>query len=65
MSKRRQNTKAPAEGVTLGRVRFAKISAVEGIVISPAAKKRAEDAERLGLSSAERRRRIMRAYSKN
>jgi hypothetical protein len=46
-------------------MRFAKISAVEGIVLSPGARKRAEDAERLGLSGAERRRRIVRAYSQN
>ncbi len=65
MTKRSDNTKAPTKGITLGRARFAKISAVEGIEISPAAKKRAEEAERLGLSGSERRRRIIRAYGKN
>jgi hypothetical protein len=65
MSKRNQEDGPPARGVTLGRARFAKISAVEGIVISPAGKRRAEEADRLGLSSAERRRRIERAYRKS
>jgi hypothetical protein len=59
---RRQNQRS--QGVTLGRARFAKISAVEGIAISPAATVRAEEADRLGLSGAERRRRIERAYRK-
>lgn len=65
MTTRNRKPNSPAKGVTLGRARFAKISAVEGIAISPAARKRAEEAERLGLSGAERRRRIMRAYGKN
>jgi hypothetical protein len=46
-------------GVVLGRKRFSKISAVEGIELSPAAKKRAADYERLGLSPEERVRRII------
>jgi hypothetical protein len=65
MIKRDQKPRSPAKGVTLGRDRFAKISAVEGIVLSPAGKQRAEEADRLGLSGAERRRRIERAYRKS
>jgi len=67
MAKRNQSeTDTPAApGITLGRDRFARISAVEGIVVSPAGKQRAEEAERLGLSGPERRRRIERAYKNN
>jgi hypothetical protein len=54
-SRRRTET----AGVVLGRKRFAKISAVEGIELSPAAKKRAAEFERLGLSPKERVRRII------
>jgi hypothetical protein len=63
-SPRHTDRTAPNTGVTLGRARFAKISAVEGITISKAAKARAEEADRLGLSGAERRRIIERAYRK-
>ena len=51
-------------GVILGRHRFAKISAVEGIELSPAAKKRAAEYDRLGLSSEERVRRIVAIHRK-
>jgi hypothetical protein len=51
-------------GMILGRERFAKISAVEGIVLTPSMKKRATDSERRGLSGEERRREIVRAYRK-
>jgi hypothetical protein len=53
-----------AGSVTLGREWFAKISAVEGIKLTPAAKKRAAEFERRGLSGEERRREIVRAYRK-
>lgn len=65
MTKRKQKDDRPIKGVTLGRDRFAKISAVEGIVVSPAGKRRADEADRLGLSGVERRRRIERAYRKS
>ena len=51
-------------GVILGRRRFAKISAVEGIELSPAAKKRAAEFDRLGLSPGERVRAIVAAHCK-
>ena len=51
-------------GVILGRHRFAKISAVEGIELSPAAKKRAAEFDHLGLSSEERVRRIVAIHRK-
>ena len=53
-----------SEIVTLGRKRFAKISAVEGIELSPAAKRRAAEFDRLGLSAEERVRRIIAAHGK-
>jgi hypothetical protein len=66
MSKPRQpGTKAKKKGsFVIGRERFGKISAVEGIRLTPAMKKRATDAERKGLSAEEHRRTIMRSYRK-
>jgi hypothetical protein len=51
-------------GLVIGRAGFGKISAVEGIRLTPAMKKRAADAERKGLSAEEYRRAIMRSYRK-
>jgi hypothetical protein len=48
--------------VLIGRKWGERISAVEGIELSPAAKRRAEEFDRLGLSPEERRRAILRAY---
>ena len=50
--------------MTLGRERFAKISAVEGIELTAGMKKRAADFDRRGVSGEERRRTIIRAYRK-
>jgi hypothetical protein len=49
----------------LGQAGFAKISAVEGIRLKPAMKKRAADASNKGLSPDEYRRTIVRAYRKD
>jgi hypothetical protein len=46
----------------LGQAGFAKISAVDGIRLKPAMKKRAADASSKGLSPDEYRRVIVRAY---
>ena len=51
-------------GIVIGRERFAKISAVEGIELTHDMKKRAAEFDRRGLSGAERRRNIMKAYRK-
>jgi hypothetical protein len=59
--KRRRRTKA---GLILGRDRFAKISAVEGIELSQSARKRAAGFEREGLSSEERIRAIVAVHRK-
>jgi hypothetical protein len=46
----------------LGRDRFEKISEVEGIKLSAASKKRAEEFDRRGISAAERRSAIISAH---
>jgi len=51
-------------GTVIGRERFAKISAVEGIKLTSDMRKRAADSERRGLTGEERRREIVRAYRK-
>jgi hypothetical protein len=48
----------------IGAAGFTKISAVEGIRLSPAMKKRAADAGSRGLSAEEARREIIRIYRK-
>jgi hypothetical protein len=66
MKKRRSSLKSrrAAKGPTLGRDRFARISEVEGIALTSFMKERAAKFERMGLSAGERRRSIIRAYSK-
>jgi hypothetical protein len=54
--------KGAAATFVLGRDRFAKISAVEGIALTPAMQERAREFDRLGLSPAERRREILKIY---
>jgi hypothetical protein len=58
------NRKRNAAGVggILGRDRFARIAAVEGIELTPAMKRRAAEFDRRGLSGEERRRSIIRLY---
>jgi hypothetical protein len=51
--------------MTLGRERFAKISAVEGIALTAEMRQRAADFDRRGMTSDERRRSIIRAHSKS
>ena len=46
----------------LGRKAMAAISAVEGLTLSDAARKRQAEADRLGLTSAERQALIAKAY---
>ena len=54
----------PASGMVLGRRRFEKISAVEGVTFTREMKKRAAEFDREGLSAEERRESIIRAYRK-
>lgn len=49
----------------LGGAGFAKISAVDGIQLKPAMKKRAAEAISKGLTAEEHRRAIIRAYRKS
>jgi hypothetical protein len=61
---KRSGSKAKKAGFLIGRDSFGKISAVEGIGLTPDMKKRAIDAERKGLSAEEYRRTIVRSYRK-
>jgi hypothetical protein len=54
----------PKTGVVIGARRFAKISAVEGIVLTREMQTRAAEFNRKGLSADERRRSIIRVYRK-
>lgn len=49
---------------TIGQERFAKISAVEGIVLTKQMRSRIAEFDSKGLSADERRRTIIRAYRK-
>jgi hypothetical protein len=65
--KRRDSTaerKQTDRRATIGRDRFSTISAVEGVALSRAAKKRAAEFDRLGLAPEERIRRIVELHRK-
>jgi hypothetical protein len=57
--------KTPCAGFVLGRERFSKISAVEGIELSRAMKKRISDSDQKGLSAEARREAIISAHRKD
>jgi hypothetical protein len=63
----RKNTPAKIKpsGFVIGRKRFSKISAVEGIELSGAMKRRISDSDRKGLSAEQRRAAIIRAHAKD
>jgi hypothetical protein len=63
-SQKTTSSKSAGSGFVLGRERFEKISAVEGIKLSGAMKKRMREADRKGLSAEARRAAIIRAHSK-
>ena len=54
----------PAKRFVLGRARFAKISAIEGIHLTPEMQRDLRHYDKLGLSADERRKRIARKYGK-
>ena len=58
------NKKRVSAKLIIGRERFVQISAVEGIAPTAAMKKRMAEFEKRGLTAAERRREIIKAYSK-
>lgn len=63
MAKQKNSTgKNERSGFVIGAAAFAKISAVEGIRLKPAMKKRAAEAASKGLSAEETRRAIVRSY---
>ena len=61
---KRPTGKSSKAGFIVGRASFTKISAVEGIRLKPAMKKRAAQATSNGLSAEEYRKVIVRAYRK-
>lgn len=64
-AKRPPKKKTPQSAMfLLGSKRFAKISAVEGLELTKAMRERAAEFDRRGLSSAERRREILKVYHK-
>lgn len=64
MSANMKSSEKHSAKVVIGRARFAKISAVEGIKPSAAMRKRVAQFDRQGLSAAERRRAIIKAHKK-
>jgi hypothetical protein len=66
MAKQRKPVAKTAKvgGFVVGRAHFAKISAVEGIELTPVKEKRASEAGKQGLTAEEYRRMIVRGYRK-
>ncbi len=64
MPKQKRSNKSSKTGFVIGHESFAKISAVEGIRLKPAMKKRAIEARGKGLSAEEYRKSIIRAHRK-
>ena len=65
MPKQKRPTEKPNKtGFVIGRAGFAKISAVEGVQLTPMMEKRAAEARNKGLSAEETRKAIIRAYRK-
>ena len=64
MTKKPATTRDGKSSFTLGRKGFAKISAVEGIRLSADMERRFRDFDRQGLSAADRRKTIARAFAK-
>lgn len=65
----KQHAKLPrapalARNIILGRVAFDKISAVEGIRLSPASERQFAEFDRLGLSAEERRRLLIEKHER-
>jgi hypothetical protein len=62
--KKKPSKKVGVSGHIVGRARFAKISAVEGITMSASMVKRARTSAAKGLSAEETRKIIIRSYRK-
>ncbi len=63
MAKTTKTPKRRSDSFTIGRTGFAKISAVEGIKLSPEAEQDFQEFDRRGLSAAARRRALARKYA--
>ncbi len=63
-SQKKSTKKTGRAGFVIGRAGFGKISAVEGIRMTPAMKKRAATSDSKGLSAKESREQIIQAYRK-
>lgn len=63
-SPKRAKAASKKSGWAIGHARFAKISAVEGIVFTPAMKARKSELDRVGASAEERRQAITKAYKR-
>ncbi|MDO8878778.1 MAG: hypothetical protein Q8M24_02820 [Pseudolabrys sp.] len=63
-SPKRVKPAAQKTGWAIGHARFAKISAVEGIVFTPAMKARQAALDRAGATAEERREAIMKSYKR-
>jgi hypothetical protein len=59
-----REARGKSSGATIGRKAFAKISAVEGVRLTPEMKRRAAEFDRKGLSPEERVRAIVAAHRK-
>jgi hypothetical protein len=59
-----RNAQSRTGGMTIGRKRFAAISAVEGIKLTPEMERRAAELDRKGLTPEERIRAIVAAHRK-
>lgn len=59
-----RSSRSSSKGYVLGRARFAKISAIEGIKMTRAMEADLEEFDRKGLSAEDRRRVIGRKYGK-
>jgi hypothetical protein len=64
MVKARKTSSRSVGAYTVGRERFAKIAAVEGIKTSPRVEEDFREFDRKGLSAEERRREILRKYGR-
>jgi hypothetical protein len=64
-SRKNSPDKTKISGFVIGRERFSKISAVEGIELSGAMKKRISDSDRKGLTAKQRREAIIHAHRKD
>jgi hypothetical protein len=64
MSSKKKTRSTVADGFVVGRARFEKISAVEGVKVTTGMKKREAEFDKKGLTPEQRRRSIIDAHRK-